>query len=276
MHPDIIDIGPITIHSYGLMLALAFVAGVWFIRRRSVYENIPFESLLNVSYFLIIGGVIGARIAFVLLHWNDFQDHFIDAFNPFHSGEFGISGLNLYGGVLAGIGGALWYINRKRLPLLAVFDVFAPTLGLGLAIARIGCFLNGCCFGTPTNLPWGVTFPKGSIPEFFYGSQSIHPTQLYSSLYGLVLFILLWYILHKKKFDGQVLAVLFVLESVFRFSIEPLRYYEAAMTFSFFGLEATYNQLVAVSLFIIGIIIYFAAPRSLYRDGGAGPYDPAV
>ncbi|MEZ5358376.1 MAG: prolipoprotein diacylglyceryl transferase [Candidatus Zixiibacteriota bacterium] len=276
MHPDIIDIGPITIHSYGLMLALAFVAGVWFFKRRAAIERIPIDSLFNVAYFLIIGGVVGARIAFVLLHWTDFQDNLFDAFNPFQSGQFGISGLNLYGGVLAAIGGACIYIFMKRLPLLAIFDLFAPTLGLGLAISRIGCFLNGCCFGTPTELPWGVTFPTGSIPEYFYGSQPIHPTQLYSSLYGLILFFLLWYILKKKTFDGQVLAVLFVLESLFRFIIEPLRYYEVEMTLPIFGMEATYNQLVAVSLFIIGIIIYLAAPRNLHRNDTPESNEPAL
>lgn len=276
MHPDIIDIGPITIHSYGVMLALAFVAGVWYIRSRSAAERIELESLLNVSYFLIIGGVIGARLAFVALHWNDFQDNLLSIFNPFQSGQFGISGLNLYGGVIAGIGGALFYMYKKRLPLLAVFDVFAPTLGLGIAIARIGCFLNGCCFGTPTGLPWGMTFPAGSIPEFFYGPAPLHPTQLYSSLYGLVLFLILGYLLKRKRFDGQVLAVLFILESVFRFSIEPFRYYESAMTLSMFGLEATYNQLVAVSLFIVGILLYITAPRLRYRDARTDTDAPAV
>jgi len=266
MHPDIIDIGPITIHSYGVMLAVAFVAGVWYIKRRSPYEKLSFESLLTVSYFLIVGGVIGARLAFVALHWADFQDNLFLAFNPFQSGQFGISGLNLYGGVIVAIGGAVWYIYQKRLPMMAVFDIFSPTLGLGIGIARIGCFLNGCCFGNPTDLPWGVTFPAESVSDFFLGITPVHPTQIYSSLYGIILFIVLGYIIKRKTFDGQVLAVLFMLESFFRFIIEPVRFYESEMTFSFLGFDPTYNQLVAVSLFLIGLFIYMKAPRILYRD----------
>ena len=266
MHPDLIDIGPIAIHSYGLMLALAFVAGIWYINRRHTAEKLPLDALMNVAYFLIIGGVIGARLSFAALHWSDFENNVIDIINPFHEGAFGISGMNLYGGVIFAIGSAFVYIYKKRLPLLAIFDIFAPTLGLGLGIARIGCFLNGCCFGTPTSLPWGVTFPSGSMPDFIFESQPLHPTQLYSSLYGLIIFFVLSIVIKKKRFDGQVVAILFMAESFFRFIIEPVRYYEAAMTFSLFGLEVTYNQLVAISLFAIGIIIYLKAPRNLYRE----------
>ena len=93
-------IGPVGIHTYGLMLALAFFAGLWYIKRRSRVEKLPFEQMLNVAYILIFSGVIGGRLGYVLLHLSEFADNPFSAINPFHGGRFGIAGLNLYGGVL--------------------------------------------------------------------------------------------------------------------------------------------------------------------------------
>jgi phosphatidylglycerol:prolipoprotein diacylglycerol transferase len=262
-------IGPIGIHTYGLMLAIAFFAGLWYLKRRSPAERLPFDKILNVAYILIFCGVIGARLGYVVLHLSDFAEDPWSAINPFHGGNFGIAGLNLYGGVLLALVVVWIYLWLKKLPWLAVFDMLAPTVGLGIGIGRIGCFLNGCCFGTPTNLPWGITFPKGSIPDSVFPQQAIHPAQLYSSLYGFLLFIGLHYILKRKRFDGQVIAIYLMVEAVFRFSIEYVRYYESAMHFSFLGLEPTWNQVASLLLFAMGLIVYFSVPRTLYRESEA-------
>jgi phosphatidylglycerol:prolipoprotein diacylglycerol transferase len=177
-------------------------------------------------------------------------------FNPFASGQFGIAGLNLYGGVLLAIMGTLGYCKLKKMPILETFDYFAPTLALGIGITRIGCFLNGCCFGTPCDLPWGISFPAGSIPSYVYGSAHLHPAQLYSSLYGLALFLILHIILKKRHFAGQIVALLFMGESLFRFAIEYVRYYEEAMYLPIFGLNPTFNQFVSIALFLAGAGIY--------------------
>lgn len=266
MYPTIFKIGPIGIHSYGLMLTLSFFAGLWYIYKRSPAEKLSFDRMLTVAYILIFAGMAGARLGFVVLHWEDYIHDPLAIINPFGNEQFGLAGLNLYGGVILAIAGAWWYIRRKKLPLLAVFDLYAPTLGLGLGIARIGCFLKGCCFGTPTNLPWGISFPEGSLAYYVFGSQRLHPTQLYSSAYGILLFIILHLILKRKRFDGQVTGVLFMTEAVFRHLIEYVRYYEVEMKFHFLGMEPTYNQLVSVLLFAAGAILYWRAPRVLYRE----------
>lgn len=265
MYRTLIKIGPIGIHSYGLMLAISFLIGVWYIYRRCRAEKLQFEPMLNVAYILIFCGMIGARLGYVLMHLGDFISDPLSAINPFHSGEYGISGLNLYGGVILAVIAAFYYLRRKGLPLLAVFDLYAPTLGLGLGIARIGCFLNGCCFGVPTTLPWGITFPPGSIPDMVFGQQPLHPSQLYSSAYGIALFVLLHQVLRRKRFDGQVIALMFMIEAVFRHLIEYTRYYESEMVFSFMGMHPTYNQVISILLFITGMILYLRAPRRLYR-----------
>jgi phosphatidylglycerol:prolipoprotein diacylglycerol transferase len=261
MHPELFRIGPIPVRSYGLMLAASFLLGVWYIKKVTERDGKPFEPFLTISYIMIFGGVIGARLAYVLLHLSEFSGNWTAVFNPFQSGHFGIAGLNLYGGILMAIGGSWLYCHLKGLRVLDVFDYFAPTVGLGIALTRIGCFLNGCCFGVPCDLPWAVTFPKGSIPYSVFGSQPLHPAQLYSSLYGLVLFIGLHYLLKHKRFVGQAVAVLFMGEAFFRFIIEYARFYENAMTFRFMGIEPTYNQVVSLTLFFLGLGIYWYQKR---------------
>jgi len=257
MYPELFHIGPIPIRSYGLMLAISFFVGVYYISRMAKKYNKPFDDFLTLAYIMIIGGVLGARLFYVLFHLDEFSGRWLNSFNPFAGDQFGIAGLNLYGGVIVAIVGSVIYCRLKKLSILEVFDFFAPTLGLGLGITRIGCFLNGCCFGTPTDLPWGIQFPKGSIPYYIYGNTHIHPSQLYSSLYGILLFLVLHLIMKRKQFHGQLVAILFMVEAVFRYAIEYVRYYEDAMHFSFAGMNPTYNQVISISLFLMGFVIYF-------------------
>ena len=257
MLPELFHIGPFPIRGYGLMLAISFFLGVLCIRHITKRDEKPFEPFLTIAYIMILGGVIGARLFYILFHINEFQGRWMDAVNPFSGSEFGIAGLNLYGGVIVAVVGTFVYCRMKKLSILEVFDSFAPTLGIGLAFTRIGCFLNGCCFGTPTELPWGVAFPIGSIPYSVYGNLHLHPSQLYSSLYGILLFLLLHFMMKRKKFTGQLVAVLFMVEAIFRFLIEYVRFYEDAMFIKLGGWQPTYNHLMSISLFLLGLGIYF-------------------
>ena len=243
------------------MLALSFLAGVWYISRIAARDGKSTEQFLTIAYILIIGGVVGARLSYIVLHLDEFAGNWGSTFNPFASGSYGIAGLNLYGGVVLAALGAVLYCRLRKIPILNTLDYFAPTVGIGLGLTRIGCFLNGCCFGTPTDLPWGVMFPSGSIPSYVFPNQHIHPSQLYSSLYGVGLFLLLHFIMKRKQFAGQILALLFMIEAVFRFGIEYVRYYEDAMYFEVFGLQPTWNMVVSVILFIIGLAIYIVQSR---------------
>jgi phosphatidylglycerol:prolipoprotein diacylglycerol transferase len=256
MYPELFHIGPIPIRAFGVALALSFLLGVLYVQRVTTRDRKPFEPYLVFAYLMILAGIVGARLSYVFLHWADFSNNLLDIFNPFQSGRFGIAGLNLYGGILLGMVSSIVYARMKKLSVLDVFDYFAPTIGLGIGISRIGCFLNGCCFGTPTDLPWGVQFPIGSIPYMVFGDQHLHPSQIYSSLYGLALFLLLHFLLKHRRFVGQVTGVLLMAEAVFRFAIEYVRYYESEMHFSLWGMHPTYNQVVSWGLFIAGLIIY--------------------
>lgn len=257
MHPEILHIGPLALRSYGFTLAISFFVGLWYAIKRSQREGISVNFMINFAFVVIFSGLIGARLAFVLFHLGEFASDPISAVNPFGSGgQFGIMGMNLYGGVVLAIVFGLWYVRRKKMPLWQVFDIYAPTLALGIGITRIGCFLNGCCFGVPTDLPWCVHFPEGSIPYSQFGEMCLHPTQLYSSLYGFLLFGALHYLDMRKTFYGSMFALMLMVEAVFRFAIEYVRYYEPEMILHFGDLSCTYNQLIAIGLFVLGLSLW--------------------
>ena len=261
MLPELFRIGPITVRGYGLMLAISFLVGVFYVERRARREGKPSQYYIILSYIMIIGGVVGARLAYVLFHLDEFAGRWSATFNPFAGDQYGIAGLNMQGGVILAVVASLAYMTWKRLPILETFDIFAPTVGIGLAITRVGCFLNGCCFGVPTHLPWGVVFPEGSMPYDVFHNTPLHPTQIYSSLYGFGLFLLLnwWY--KRRRFDGQITAILFMLEAVLRYAIEYVRFYESEMHVSLLGMSPTWNQLMAIGLFLTGLAIYLYGRR---------------
>ncbi len=261
MFPEILKIGSIAIRSYGLMLAMSVLLGVYYVYRMSRKRGYDFDRLFSLAYILVFGGIIGARLGYVLFHLEEFEGHWLNTINPFGTDQIGIAGLNLYGGVVLAVILAYLYMRWRKMPILQSLDIFAPTVGLGLAITRIGSFLNGCCFCTPTDLPWGVTFPTGSIPYYTFGDHAIHPAQLYSSLYGLFLFLFLHWRSNHKMFDGQIVGLLFMIEAMFRYAIEYVRYYEGEMHIHFFGMYPTYNHLISIALFILGLGIYITQYR---------------
>ncbi|MEE8578090.1 MAG: prolipoprotein diacylglyceryl transferase [candidate division Zixibacteria bacterium] len=267
MLPELFNIGPLPIRAYGLMLAVSFLLGVFYVRKQTQKDNRDFDNYLSIAYIMIFGGIFGARFGYVILHLSEFTSNPIAVINPFAAGSFGIAGLNLYGGLLLAIAGSVAFCRIKKMSILETFDYFAPTVGIGLVFTRVGCFCNGCCFGTPTDLPWGVVFPAGSIPFYQFGGQALHPAQLYSSLYGLLLFGLLHLMMKRKQFHGQLLAVLFMVEAFFRFVIEYVRFYEDAMVFTLGPLVPTYNQVVSLGLFIAGVAIYVMNRSKSLRVG---------
>jgi phosphatidylglycerol:prolipoprotein diacylglycerol transferase len=256
MYPEILKIGPFAVRSYGLMLIISVMLGIYYVYRMSKNTKFDFGTLLSIAYILVFGGIIGARLFYVLFHLDEFQGNWLATINPFQSDQFGIAGLNLYGGVIVAVISSFIYLRAKKLPVLSIYDLFAPTIGIGLMFTRVGCFLNGCCFGIPTDLPWGVSFPVDSMPFYVFGSAHLHPAQIYSSLYGMILFLYLHWRLKRKTFDGQIIGMLFMIEAVFRYAIEYVRYYEESMHFPILGMEPTFNHSISIMLFLLGLILY--------------------
>jgi len=251
MHPIAAKIGPFTIYSYGVMVAIAFLFGFFIASREAVRKGVKAELVYDMGFYLLAGSIIGARVYYIIFF--GLKDFLAD---PVSALKLWQGGLAIHGGIIGGIISGVIFARARRVSFWLLADLAAPSVILGQAIGRIGCFLNGCCFGTPTDLPWGVVFPEGSIPWYTFGTQHLHPSQLYSSLYGLILFLILHWRLKRKAFDGQVVGLLFMIEAVFRYAIEYIRYYEDAMHIDLWGMHPTYNHLISIALFLLGLGIY--------------------
>jgi phosphatidylglycerol:prolipoprotein diacylglycerol transferase len=255
MFPVIFEWGPFTLRTFGLLFAIGFGVAIWVVLRRAKRWGFPPDPVLTLCFLAIMMGVLGARLFYVVLHTDEFAGRWLAAINPFAGEQFGLAGLNLYGGIVVGLLVALLYARRKQLPILGTLDLLAPGVAIGIFVARWGCFFNGCCFGLPTDLPWGISFPPNTLPHYVFGATHLHPTQIYSSLYGLILYFLVIFVDNRKKYFGMSAAVFMMTEAIFRTALEPIRYYEQAMHFRLFGIGFTYNELVSALLFLVGLVL---------------------
>ncbi len=253
MHPELFRIGPISVHSYGVMLALSFILGIYLAIREGEKRGIRGDDIVNLGMVIIISSVFGARLFYVLFHLEEFRGRWIYTFWPVQEdGTIGLGGLIVLGGFLTAFIASAVYILVKKLDFWKVADSVAPSIALGVFLTRIGCFLNGCCFGKACSLPWAVVFLPNSPAGTVMGNTPIHPTQLYSSFYGLVIFLILLYVNRKQRFDGLLIGLFLILYGISRFTVDFFRYYEHQM-FIIDGLE--FNQIVSLLMFVGGIFI---------------------
>jgi len=237
MHRILFFIGQFPVYSYGVFLGIAFFVGIVFAARRAPRYGISPEAVIEVASLCIIGAVLGSRIAYVLLNF-DYYRH-----NPSHIFFFREGGLTFYGGIAGAIVFAVPYIVSKKYPLASFFDLFAPPLALGYAIARVGCFLNGCCYGRLCPFSFfllGVKFPH--LEGFRY------PTQLYAVVYSLVIFFVLLRLEKTRSFKGELFLDYLVLYGIARFLVEYLR----DEPFAFFGF-LTVGQVACVLLILFAL-----------------------
>lgn len=255
MHPELFRIGPLVINSYGLMLALAFIIGMFIAGKLAEKKGLDKDEIINLSFIIMVSAIFGARVLYVLTHLEEFSGRWTKTFWPVQDdGSVGINGLILLGGVIGAVIAASIYASRKKMPYWKTADSIAPALAFGLVLGRIGCFLNGCCFGKVCDLPWGVRFPDGSAADVIMQHNSLHPTQLYSSLYALIIFSILIWLSYKRPFDGMVTGVFLILYGIARFTVDFFRYYESQM-FLFWGLDL--NQIISMIMFIGGIVLIY-------------------
>lgn len=218
MHPNLFNLGPFSVHSYGLLVAIAFAIGILLTLHFAKKEKIAPELVLDLAIYVVISAVLGARFLYVAGQWDYFRT------NPAEIIMLQNGGLVFLGGLIFSFIAVLIFAQLKKIKLLKLLDAIAPGAALGYAIGRIGCFLNGCCFGLPAKLPWGVVFPHGSLADFYCSGEKLHPTQLYSSLAMFLVFLVLIRIYQNKKFNGQLFFWWLILYSIYRFSVEFFRY----------------------------------------------------
>ncbi len=252
MHPTLVKLGPLELHAYGFLLAVSFFCGIALAARRAPRRGLSPESVYDTSLVIVLAAILGARLMYVFFHREEMLS-VVDMIAVWRGG------LTMYGGVMAAMAASWLYLRRKKLPFLPMADVVAPSLGLGLMLTRVGCFLNGCCYGKPTQLPWGVTFPDEAFGGRVFGSTPLHPTQLYSSLLGLVILVVLLLADRKRRADGQLFALYLILASAGHFALDFWRYYEANV----YILGAlTVNQVIAIGACLAGVALFAAARRN--------------
>ena len=287
MHPYLIKFGGgWGLPAYGAMLGLGFLLGYLVALRHARQEGYDKEVLADLWVICIVGGVLGARL------WDAIQTHspVWQIFNFWQKG--GIRGLVFYGGFLGAVLGTVIYLRWRRQSVLRSYDLIAPSLALGLAFGRMGCFLSGCCWGNTCSLPWAVRFPgqviqeggqsfaigspafmehfaKGTLGADATWSNPVHPTQLYEMLTALVIFGILQWFYKRRKREGEALWLFVLLYAPARFCLEFLRPgIEGNSPKIFHGLSGA--QLFSAGAFIVALCIFIlgrlrlkkAAPQS--------------
>ena len=250
------------LHAFSLMLVLGAASGVWITAWRARREEIDPEVVYELAVWLLSGGFIGARLMHLAL--NPETVHSVwDIFKVWEGG------IVFYGCIMGGLAGTMIYYVRKPFPFWAMADAVAPALAIGIALGRVGCLLNGCCYGAVSNLPWAMTFPAESIPWMHHvdagwlsphapRSLPVHPSQVYAILDGLVLLAVLNLYFPRRKRDGEVMALLMVIYATTRFGIEALR--DDDIPF-FAGM--TIAQCISAVLLPLGLAKWWAMSRQL-------------
>ena len=276
MHPHLLRIplpwgGHFTIASYGFMIMCGFLLTLFLAQRRAKRLGLDPNAIFDVAIAMLIGGIVGARLFYVVYDWPTFRD------NPLEVFRIDKGGLIFFGGAAGGIALLLAGLSRKNLPMRRSLDLIISLVPLAHAFGRIGCFLNGCCFGAVTRSWAGVRFPKvldpgsqavagspvfvshvnrGLVADSAEWSLPVHPTQLYAVGYNLVIFTIVSYMLLRRRREGDVAWTYLGLYSVARFLNEFVRDDQAPVL-----LGLTIAQLICIPALVLSVVVLVRSRR---------------
>jgi phosphatidylglycerol:prolipoprotein diacylglycerol transferase len=216
MLPVLFKIGPLTLHTYGLLAAIGLFTGVILSSRRAAKEGFDGDLAMDLGFYIVVAAVVGARLLYVIVEHRMFENDPIRIFKMWEGG------LVFYGGVLAAIPVAVWFLRKHKLPFWTMADIYAPYLALAHAIGRLGCLAAGCCYGKPTTSWLGIAFKD---PQAIAEPKNVtlFPTQLFDSGNELLIFFILIAARPHKKFNGQIMLMWLMMYSVGRFFVEMFR-----------------------------------------------------
>ena len=252
MYPRLFELGPITVYTYGVLLAAAYLLGLQLARVRASARGLDANRILDLGIYIIIAALVGAKLLLLVTDFDAFRS------NPRELLTLARSGGVFYGGLILAVVVALFYIRKIGLPLWTTCDVFAPGIAVGHVVGRFGCLFAGCCYGKPTNLPWGITF-RDPFAQANVGTplnQPLHPTQLYEAGAELIILIVLLTTERKgRPYPGRTFWLYMLLYAVSRFVIEFYRGDERGSV----GIFST-SQFISVLLapLAIGMLLYLA------------------
>ncbi|MBP5282546.1 MAG: prolipoprotein diacylglyceryl transferase [Lachnospiraceae bacterium] len=247
MFNDLFSIGPLTIHTYGLMIAIGVMGALFTAEHRAPKNGVDKDVIFGLTMYCVITGILGAKVMFCIVNWKEFLQ------NPMSL--LGSSGLVVYGGIIGGILCAIFYCKYKKLNFWDCFDIALPSVAIAQAFGRIGCFFAGCCYGAETSAWYGIAF---SHSNYAPNGVKMIPTQLISSAgMFLIAFSLFAYAYYAKK-AGQIGAAYMVLYSIGRFCVEFLR---GDIGRGSVGSLST-SQFISLFIVVIGIALWIIRGKS--------------
>jgi phosphatidylglycerol:prolipoprotein diacylglycerol transferase len=264
MHPVLARLGPVTISSYGLLLGLSFILGLWLGLRRAERMGLDRRLLADAAFWIVLGAVLGARLYDLLLHGSRLRGIRLETWFSFQSPLFRGGGMVMFGGIAGGLLAGLSFFRLRRIPFLPYADAFAPGLAFGIFLTRLGCFLNGCCFGLPTAAWYGVRFPGGCPASSYQAAVDAHklwPSQLLLSVGGLAIGMVILARGERKPPPGSTFFLTVVLAAILSFVVDWTRYYPPAERW---GLLSHSQVAGLVLLAVLGAV---AAVRAAGRRG---------
>jgi len=257
MLPVLFKIGPLTLHTYGVLLAAAYLTGMWVVVRSAGEAGADVDQVLDWMFWGIVGAILGARLLYVVVNLHHYAAH------PIEIVQVWKGGLVFYGGVFGGFVAAMLYLLPRHLPAWQWADFVAPALALGQGVGRMGCLAAGCCYGKPTGVPWAIHFHNpASLAPLDVG---LHPTQIYDSLCGVAIFAVLWAFRRHKRFDGQLMLLYLFLYTVARTTVELFRGDQERGLF--FGGHLSISQLISIALLCTAALLYWHRSRTATRPG---------
>jgi phosphatidylglycerol---prolipoprotein diacylglyceryl transferase len=261
MHPILLKIGPLTIHTYGFLMAVGVALGLWFIYVQAKKGGLDAVRIMDAAFYTIIVSLVGAKVVLFLSNAGYYIGSPKELFSLARSGGV------FQGGLLFGTVYALWYFHRKKIPTWKTADLIGPALAMGHGFGRIGCFSAGCCYGSSCTTPWAVVFKSQYAAQLtgVHLNEPLHPVQLYEAILNFLNFGALFLILRKKKFDGQVFSFYIINYSVIRFFTEYFRGDHADKIYFIRGATAfsslSLPQLACVVGLIGGIVLFIVLRR---------------
>lgn len=246
MHQVLFYIGEIPVRAFGFMLALGILCGVLVSYLLAKRQGSYYEEVVDVASLAVIGGIVGARLWEVIFTWQYYSQHLLEIPALWRGG------LSIQGAVLGGLVAVIWYC-RSKVPFWNMADLLAPGLLVGQAIGRLGCFLNGCCFGIPH--PLGIVYPPGTDAYYTYGTLPLFPAVLLESFWDLVVLSFLLIVFKRKPFEGFIALSYFILYSVGRFFFE---FWRGDSLITFMNLKVAQVTSVVTIIVALSLMIYLA------------------
>jgi phosphatidylglycerol:prolipoprotein diacylglycerol transferase len=260
VHPVLFRIGPFTLHTYGVFIAAAFFLAIGMSLREARKQGMDQNRILDLAFYLTLSGVLGARTLFIIVEYEYFLEDPIRIFKIWEGG------LVFYGGLIVAFIVSAFYVRKHKLPVLKIADFVAPALSAAQALGRMGCLTAGCCYGKETSRPWGIVFtdPESLVPlEKLH--VTLHPTQIYSSLSNLTLFVLLYMLYRNRKFDGQVCFMYGMLYPLVRSFLE---FFRGDARGGILGGMVSTSQLISLGVFAVALSFYLTFRKRAYAQKG--------